>query len=537
MSVTGIGQYTGSGKYTFEDLFDLQEIQDLQDSVSSALEIGMVITRPDGTPITRESHFCRFCSEVVRTSEKGKQNCMYSDSVLGRPNKDGPIIAQCLSAGLLDAGASIMVGNTHIASWLMGQVLPDEQMKTEDQNRIRAAELGIDPDLYCLEIKKVPRMSRDHFEKIANLVFILSKQLSEKGWKNHLLKEELAFRNELEQQLLHNSMHDQLTNLYNRMYFETKCTELELGKGSLLSVIVGDVNFLKFTNDIFGHAQGDFLLQTIGRILTEEAEQHYIICRCGGDEFTILLPGTGAEKAEDYCTRISQRCSQIGDTILPPSISLGTATRTRNQMPIAAAIKQAEEKMYLEKHKIRAGNNSLHVIRKALYDTNYINRKDCETGQELAHKFAAFLSMDTFIVRNLEQLLSIQYMGLIAVPQEELKNAENNMDEVWEQRYNITEIEYRLAKMYDHSFPIARSISQRHERWDGTGFPNHLKDEQIDPLTRIASIISRFTTLCGKRPHGYEMSKNEAIESMKLEAGSVYDPGLFSQFVNFLAKF
>jgi len=536
LGVTRTENYEQSGKYTFEDLFDLQEIQELQDSVSSALGIGMVITRPDGTPITRESHFCKFCSEVVRKSEKGRENCFHSDSVLGRPNKSGPIIAQCLSAGLYDAGASIMVGNMHIASWLMGQVLPEDQVKTDEENRIRALELGIDPDEYCQEIKKVPRMTKEQFEKIANLVFMLSNQLSEKGMKNHLLKEELEFRNELERQLLHNSMHDPLTNLYNRMYFETKCTELELGNRFPLTVIVGDVNFLKFTNDIFGHSQGDKLLQTISRILLQEAKTEYIICRCGGDEFTILMPGAEIEEANEYCNRIQGQCSKIAESVLPPSIAMGAATRHKDSENLAVVIKQAEERMYLEKHRIRSGNNSLNVIRKALYETSYISRDDCELALELAHKFASYLSMDAFFIKNLEQLLSIQYMGLVAVPQDELKHASCNMDKTWESKYNVTEIEYRLAKMYDHSFPIARSISERHERWDGQGTPNQLRGEQIDPLTRIASIISRYVTLSGKRPHGFEQGKDETLATMKEEAGIIFDPKLFLQFVNFLAK-
>ena len=59
---------------------------------------------------------------------------------IGRHNEDGPIIQPCLSGGLWDAGAGIMVGGQHIASWLIGQVRDETQ--TEENMRKYAREIG-----------------------------------------------------------------------------------------------------------------------------------------------------------------------------------------------------------------------------------------------------------------------------------------------------------------------------------------------------------------------------------------------------------
>ncbi|MBO5227933.1 MAG: PocR ligand-binding domain-containing protein, partial [Lachnospiraceae bacterium] len=91
--------------YTFEDLFDIDDVQKLADAISQTFEVGVVITSPEGKPITKPSNFCNFCMNVVRKTEKGQQNCFHSDEVLGSNHK-GTIIAPCLSAGLLDAGTS-----------------------------------------------------------------------------------------------------------------------------------------------------------------------------------------------------------------------------------------------------------------------------------------------------------------------------------------------------------------------------------------------------------------------------------------------
>ena len=134
-------------KYKFEDLFDMSEVQKLTDAISEAFEIGIVIVSSEGVPTTKPSNFCNFCMNVVRQSEKGNRNCEYSDSVLGRV-ADKPIVSKCLSAGLMDAGISIIIKGKHLASWMVGQVQIEEDMLTEDEQRERARSLGIDEELF-----------------------------------------------------------------------------------------------------------------------------------------------------------------------------------------------------------------------------------------------------------------------------------------------------------------------------------------------------------------------------------------------------
>ncbi len=72
----------------FEDLFNPAEIQRLQDEFSWATSVASIITRPDGTPITKPSNFSRLCRGIIRKTEKGLINCCKSDAILGRPNPD-----------------------------------------------------------------------------------------------------------------------------------------------------------------------------------------------------------------------------------------------------------------------------------------------------------------------------------------------------------------------------------------------------------------------------------------------------------------
>ena len=165
--------------YKFEDLFDLSEIQKLIDSMSKALNMGIIIVSPEGKWITKPSSKCYFCEKLIKTSAKGFENCKISDAALGRPNKGGPIIQKCLSAGLMDAGVSIFLKDKHIASWIIGQVRIKSEIMSEDENIAKAKELGIDPEIYCDALEKVPVMTREQFEAAAEMVNNIAVQLSE----------------------------------------------------------------------------------------------------------------------------------------------------------------------------------------------------------------------------------------------------------------------------------------------------------------------------------------------------------------------
>ena len=199
------GDYSDIKEYRFSELFDLDEIQKLQDSFSAATGVASLITEPDGTAITQPSGFCNLCNEIRKT-EIGLRNCQISDSMIGSPNKDGPKIQRCLSGGLLDGGASIIVGGKHIANWLIGQVL-DEHYEPKDLVQY-ADEIGIRQDIIQSELVKVKRMTEVQFENICNFLFLNVQQISKYALKNLSLVQEVKTRKhcELEIRSLNNEL-------------------------------------------------------------------------------------------------------------------------------------------------------------------------------------------------------------------------------------------------------------------------------------------------------------------------------------------
>ncbi len=182
-----------------EDLFNIDDIQRLQDEFSQATGVASIITRTDGTPITSPSNFCRLCIDIIRKTEKGRANCYKSDSIIGRASTQGPTVQPCLSGGLWDAGAGISVGGRHIANWLIGQVRDETQ--TEENMRRYAREIEADENDLIEAFRKVPVMSREQFERVAQALYTLANQLSNFAYQNIQQARFIAERQQAEEAL------------------------------------------------------------------------------------------------------------------------------------------------------------------------------------------------------------------------------------------------------------------------------------------------------------------------------------------------
>ncbi|MDO9265154.1 MAG: diguanylate cyclase [Desulfosalsimonadaceae bacterium] len=110
-----------------------------------------------------------------------------------------------------------------------------------------------------------------------------------------------------ERRLLVLSNTDGLTKLYNKRYFNEKLkSEIALSGnlGDPLSLLILDLDDFKKVNDAYGHPAGDQVLKRLGEIVLMSIRDKDCGCRYGGEEFTIILPGTGKEKALDVAERI-----------------------------------------------------------------------------------------------------------------------------------------------------------------------------------------------------------------------------------------
>jgi len=190
----------GLTDFDLGDLIDLQDLQVLQDGFAEAFEVASLITQLDGSPITRPSNFCELCYDVIRKTPKGLRNCMKSDACLGRFNPDGPNVQPCLSGGLWDAGVPIIVGDKHVANWLVGQVRDEHQ--SEEKILEYADKIEADPQRMLEAFRKVPKMSSERFKKVAEMLHMFAGQIANSAYQNLLQARHIAERKQFEQKVL-----------------------------------------------------------------------------------------------------------------------------------------------------------------------------------------------------------------------------------------------------------------------------------------------------------------------------------------------
>ena len=161
------------------------------------------------------------------------------------------------------------------------------------------------------------------------------------------------------------SMVDPLTGLYNRRYFMTHgraLVEEAASRGRALSVLVLDIDFFKKVNDTYGHDAGDEVLKEVAQRLKRQIRRLDVVCRVGGEEFVVLLPGADARVAGQVAERlrraIADRPFRItsgddGRLELNLTISIGLASYERADDSLETLLKRGDEALYAAKQQGR----------------------------------------------------------------------------------------------------------------------------------------------------------------------------------------
>ena len=155
------------------------------------------------------------------------------------------------------------------------------------------------------------------------------------------------------QQTEHLSLHDPLTGLPNRLYFQQRL-ERRLETAGSAAVLLMDLDRFKEVNDTLGHDVGDQLLQQVGQRLRGLEQEETVVARLGGDEFAVLLAGDDVhvEGMVQRITRDFSRPVRLDDIELDVSASMGIAVAPRDGSSAALLLRRAEVAMYDAKRRL-----------------------------------------------------------------------------------------------------------------------------------------------------------------------------------------
>jgi len=335
------------------------------------------------------------------------------------------------------------------------------------------------------------------------------------------------------------SYHDKLTGLYNRAFFEEELVRLNTARQYPMTLIIGDCNGLKIANDIFGHMEGDRLLQTIAKILKMATRHEDIVARWGGDEFAIILPKTNQQDGVEIQERILQLCGEAPFDPIQPSLAMGIATNTESGVianDMKELLKLAEDRMY--RHKLMEGrsarNTLLMSIKNMLFEKSYETQEHANRLKDISEKFGHAVGLSSFEQEELSLLAILHDVGKVGIPDMILTKPDRLNEEEWGIMKKHSEKGYNLAKSTPELNNIADYILHHHERWDGTGYPAGLKGDKIPKLSRILSLVDAYDVMTHSRAYKEAQSKIDALKEIENCAGSQFDPNLADVFIRIM---
>lgn len=347
---------------------------------------------------------------------------------------------------------------------------------------------------------------------------------------------DITDRKKAEDDVLYLSYHDPLTGLYNRRFFEEELKRLDTERNLPISIIIGDLNGLKLTNDIFGHNYGDILLQKVAAVIKKVCREDDIIARWGGDEFIILLPKTRIEDAEDIKHRIKVRFSKERVKAIKGSISMGVEAKISIIQDIVQILEEAEDNMYLEKTLERKNNNSTMVdtIINTLHHNCPKVAEHSRRISSLCEQFGRAIHLDEVEIKRLKDAGFLHDIGKIALEDSLAKKEGPLTEQEWKEMKLHPVVGYRILNSFDNTLDLAEYVFAHHERWDGTGYPKGLRGEEIPKLARVIALAESYDAMTDRSNNPKALSREEAIEEIQQHAGTQFDPKLAARFTELL---
>jgi diguanylate cyclase (GGDEF)-like protein/PAS domain S-box-containing protein/putative nucleotidyltransferase with HDIG domain len=350
--------------------------------------------------------------------------------------------------------------------------------------------------------------------------------------------QDITERKKKEEQILYLSYHDQLTELYNRRFYEEELKRLDTKRNLPLTLIMVDVDFLKSINDKCGHSTGDKVLKKVAEILKNGCRSDDIIARIGGDEFVILLPKTDIVKTKQIIERIRKlsETEKIKDVAI--SISFGSNTKNIESENIKEIFKIAEDQMYKYKRSkiVKVENSEVNQIMQSLYKKNTREHLHSIRVSGICEAIAANMNFDYADIAQIKIAGLMHDIGKIEINREILNKPEKLNKNERDIIRKHSESGYRILNSVPEFSEIATYVLQHHERWDGTGYPKGLKGEEILQIARIIAVADSYDAMTTDRIYEDALDDEEAVEELQRCSGTQFDPCIVEIFIKKVLK-
>ena len=347
--------------------------------------------------------------------------------------------------------------------------------------------------------------------------------------------------------------YDPLTKCMNRRSFlgefdkywnDEDCTQLNL--------LILDVDHFKAVNDTHGHSVGDEVLVLMGHILRQAVGDRGVVCRYGGEEFVLLIPGITVDQCEVFANNLRELISQSETSGVTFTASIGLSCREFIPMDAQHMLDQADESLYLAK---RTGRNKvvrfdqkaacLENIDDAAVDeaneskeipysavTGLLSALSFRCSQTAEHSIrVASLSvgvgekmMNRRELYRLEVSALLHDIGKIGIPDSILHKPGALTEQEWLQMRKQDDIGIEIVRSALSSEQIANIIALHHRKDLGSvkGTDNASTDSLL--AARIITACDAFDAMTNKQVYRAAMSIEDALLELQNNAPKQFDP-------------
>jgi diguanylate cyclase (GGDEF)-like protein len=354
---------------------------------------------------------------------------------------------------------------------------------------------------------------------------------------------------------------DPLTGLGNHRHFHERLQRELLSaeeQARPLTLCFVDIDDFKKINDRYGHPSGDRVLSQVATRLRQGGEAY----RLGGDEFALLFvdhdEGMGLAAANSIVERIA---TVDFDHIGTVTVSAGLATFPMQGHGRDELIRLADSALYWAKEhgknrvrlyrpevvelselkRLAAGPDKAARYRAAASLAKAVDARDTYTGShservgELSAKVATRLGLGAEQVELTRLAGSLHDLGKLAIPEEILRKPGTLTDSERLVLERHPQIGFRMLDSLGVD-PVADLVLHHHERWDGTGYPDGLRGEQIPLGARIIFVTDAYDAMTSDRIYRPKRSTQAALVELERCAGTQFDPGIVAAFAEELGQ-
>ena len=295
-------------------------------------------------------------------------------------------------------------------------------------------------------------------------------------------------------------------------------------------LLLFDLDGFKDYNDTFGHLAGDALLARLGRKLEQAVAGLGSAYRLGGDEFCAHVDLAGHD-SDALILRASTALSETGAE-LSIQASLGVVVLPHEADSADHALQVADERMYANKRSRSAARSQAgEVLLRTMHAKQPALDEHSSNVAELATRVARRLGLGGEALDEIARAAELHDIGKVGIPDAILNKPGGLTDTEWEFIYRHTILGERILHGAPALRPVARLVRASHERWDGTGYPDRLRGDEIPLGARIVAVCDAYEAMTADRSYSAAVPHEVACQELGRSAGTQFDTRVVEAFL------